>query len=187
MAKVDCNGLLSSISGRVGDLVYRRVGRQTIAQRPPQHRPPRSAGQRKTQGVFGGGSAFAAEIVKPNSELRALYAQRGRRRHLNFRQVAIRDFFHPPHVDALNRAGYSPSAGGPLVISASDDFEVVRVTCVLRRADGTIVAFGDAKPKFTHWEYGAPPAASLSERATVAVITAFDRPGNFAVQEFPLR
>ena len=155
-----------------------------MLQRRPTFTKPWSEAQGKTRTTFGGGSQFAATI-KADPLLRELYAARGRRRQLNYRQMAIRDYFHAPSVDALLTAGYTAPAGGELVVRASDDFEVVRVILALHAADGNVVAEGDAILRDRFWHFTVPPSAGGNPPVNAAV-TAFDRPGNSTTRQFPL-
>src|SRR3954468_2267538 len=123
MPTVHLNSALNAVSGKIGDFVYRRYRGKTILQRRPRFTHAWTAKQEGTRATYAGGSAYAA-IVKADPVLRARYAARGRRRQLNYRQMAIRDFFNPPSVDKLQTSRYCAATGGVLQASARDDFEV---------------------------------------------------------------
>jgi hypothetical protein len=69
---------------------------------------------------------------------------------------------------------------------ARDAIEVVRVVVALRDSDGAVVRLADATAHGGVWRLAVPPPGPGAKPATHACITAFDRPGNFAIREFPL-
>lgn len=185
MPTVHLNSALHGVSGHFGDLVYRRYRGRTILQRRARFTQPWSAAQEKTRATFAGGSAYAAQVAA-DPALRALYAQRGARRRLNFRQMAIRDYFNPPSLGELDRTAYRAGTGGRLAIEACDDFEVVRVSMELHDASGTVTTQSDAAHTGRFWECQVPaPATGVSPPRAVTV-TAYDRPGNATARRFPL-
>jgi hypothetical protein len=184
MAKAHLASFLHGLGGALGDYVYRRHRGGTVLQRRPVFKQPWSAAQQTTRATFGAGSAFAAKI-KADPVLRALYAEHGRRRQLNYRQMAIRDYFTPPTIADLRPDGFTPATGGRLCVEAHDDFEVVRVRYVLRAADATLVAEGEAQ-RTQGWEIVVPPPPAGAPPAANATITAYDRPGNATERTFPL-
>jgi hypothetical protein len=185
MAKVHLNSALNNISGCLGSHVYRRYRKKTVLQRRPVFTQPWSAAQKETRATFGGGSAYA-EKIKADPVLRELYKERGRRRLLNYRHMAIRDFFNPPTVGDLDTTGYKAPTGGVLVVHATDDFEVVRVHFALSNAAGADVFAGDATPDGISWRFTAPPPAPGVAAPVTVVVTAYDRPGNATERKFPL-
>jgi hypothetical protein len=56
----------------------------------------------------------------------------------------------------------------------------------VRDAEGAVVQFGDATYDGPYWRYTIPPPVAGRAPAAGVVITAFDRPGNFAIGTYPL-
>ena len=117
--------------------------------------------------------------------VRPLYKERGKQRLLNYRQMAIGDFMNPPTLHGVRFADYTPAGGGPLLIDARDDFEVVRVHVVLRNPDGVTLSEGDATLRGM-WLYPAPAVSPGGKPAARIEITAYDRPGNVATMTYPV-
>jgi hypothetical protein len=190
MARVRLNSFLNGVSGKLGNYAFRRHRGRTVMQRLPRCALLRSHGQRQTSRTFRGGADFAL-VVRANPTLYALYREFGRRKKLSYRHMAISDAFDPPRVEELLRRAYSSECGGELGVRAFDRFGVARVAFVLRDATGAILLYGDGAQRADGtdrdaWYFHVPPPAPGSNRATSVTITAFDRPGNFAVQTFPL-
>lgn len=184
MAKVNLGSVLHGLSGAIGDQVFRRYRGRTVVQRRPVFTQPWSEAQTETRHTFAGGSRYAAQ-VKADPALRELYATRGKRRRLNYRQMAIRDFFHAPKVDAVDTSAYQGETGGRLTVRASDDFEVVRVTIALQDPAGNIVATCETAACNSTWQ-GELPAVAHDPASMKIVVTAFDRPGNATTRAFPV-
>lgn len=189
MAHVEVNTALGSLHGTLGGHVFRKRGNKTIIQSRYQRTAPIGPGQSRTMRTFGDASQWFRVVVKADPVLHALYRKRGRERRkgrLNSRQMAIRDYFHPPEVDQLDFNHYDPAAGGRLLIHASDDFEVVRVVVTLRDADGAVFSTGDAQAVYGMWHYGAPALPAAGKLPAAAEVTAYDRPGNATTKSFLL-
>jgi len=185
MARARLNPALTSINGNVDGYVYRHYRGRTVIQRKPVFTQPWSEAQAKTRTTFAGGSAFAAK-VKADPELRAFYTQAGKRQKLNYRQMAIRDYFNPPTVDGLETYRYSPAKGGELRVDATDALGVARVRYELRDATGAQLAAGDATLGDVAWSCTLAPAPATAARPFAILITAEDRPGNATSRTFPL-
>jgi hypothetical protein len=95
--------------------------------------------------------------------------------------LAVADFLHAPSVDEIDLTGYTGRPGGTIVVRASDDFEVVQVSLVIRAGDGTLVEQGPATLESGAWRYTTTVAAPVGAPVVVEV-TACDRPGNKTVE-----
>lgn len=184
MAKVILNRLLDSACGTVDGMVLRRYRGRVVLQRKPQFTEPRTAAQLATQGRFGGGSIYAAQ-VKADPALRELYRTRGKTCELNYRQMAIRDFFNAPLIREVSFPPPTALAGGELLVEAIDDFEVIAVTVAVRDEAAAIIAEGNAQLDSAGWRFLLP--SSHESKPHSVEVTATDRPGNCTrrVVEFP--
>lgn len=185
MAKAHVNRFLNGLSGTIDDHVFRRHRGKTILQRKPTFTLPRTEAQVATMKTFSEGSKFAA-LVKADPDLRRRYATRGRKVKLNFRHMAIGDYFHAPTVEHFDADRYTAAGGGTLTIVAADDFEVVRVAVTLHDADDRVVASGDAVGQRDVWQFEVAPPVGGAKPPVRATVTACDRPGNATTEEFPL-
>src|ERR1043165_9077063 len=157
MPTVHLNCVLNGISGHFDDLVFRRYRGKTVTQRKPRFTLPWGAGTLRTRNTFAGGSAFAAR-VGADPVLRAYYHQRGARRQLNFRQMAIRDYFSIPEVCGLRRNGYLPDQGGLVHINAGGKVGLCRLRPAVDAAGGPRLGDGDApRDPPPLWPFVAPP------------------------------
>jgi hypothetical protein len=180
---------LGALHGKIDGFVFRKQGDKTLCYRLPERTQPFSEKQKKTIRTFSDASHWVRTVVKPDPALRALYRKRGcarRKGRRNFRQMAIRDFFHAPEVNGLEFQHYQPATGGRLVIHATDDFEVVRVTVALRDTAGMVFSSGNAVLANGAWRYDAPALPATGQLPVTAEVTAYDRPGNATTKCFVL-
>ena len=95
----------------------------------------------------------------------------------------MRDHYSAPEIHASDLAKYHLDAGGPILIRAADDFEVVRVTVSLDDASGGLLAEGEATYRTGKWEFTAPPLPPGFPAPMHVVATAYDRPGNATMKK----
>ena len=124
--KVHLNSALGSLHGKIEGYVFRRYRGKQILQKTPTFTQPWGAGTLAQRKEFGGADAWYKSVIKPNPDLVNLYRERGKKKQLNYRQMALRDFFNPPTIDGLYLSDYRPADGGLIKVSATDDFEVRR-------------------------------------------------------------
>jgi hypothetical protein len=154
-------------------------------QKKPVFKLPWTPKQKAARSTFAAASQYALE-VKRNPELVLKYKQRGEWRNRNFRHMAMRDYFNPPEIWDLHLGDYQANTGGLLAIDAHDDFEVVRVECVVTDASGTVVAAGQATLRDNHWEFAVPPPNNGAKPAASVIVTAYDWPEHGAMKRFEL-
>ena len=184
MARVTHNLLLQGISGKVGPLVVRQVGGQTVVQAAEAKaaRAPRSPRQQAHLNRFYQAQLYAkAQLRDPAVE--ALYATRTDDRRRSAYAVAVADFMHAPKIIGLDTRAYHGRPGDVLRVQATDDFAVVGVHLCLLAASGALLEEGEAILQADGcWHY-------LVQQAQVPAtceVTAHDRPGNTARQVYSL-
>lgn len=185
MPKVRLNTALTGISGKIDEYVFKVYRGRTLLSKKPTFTKPWSEGQGDWRKTFSAASGFAA-LIKEDPELRERYRRRGKRLKLNYRQMALRDYFHPPEIEWLTTTHYRPAEGGTLEIGARDDFEVVAVQVTLRGADGAVILSGDAIPARRVWHFDVPVPGPGARNPTAVEISARDRPGNVSTRTFSL-
>jgi len=178
MAKLNLNPLLTSIQGRIGDLVFVREGDRISvrakAEKLPQFRSP---AQTAHTARFVVASRWARTLLA-DPAMHALY-QKACHDHLTPHNAAVSDFMHPPVVDAIDLDSFTGNPGDVIRILASDDFRIVRLTVQILAVDRQILEEGEAEwngPSVC-WAYIAqtpvpPETTVLIEAAAV------DLPGN---------
>ena len=188
MARVILNSAIGLARGRIGDVIFRRHKGGMVAQAPLVRRKPWSRPQRCHRDHFKNHADYAA-TVRADAALREAYATAGAKRKkkpLNYWQAAIRDHANPPKIAFFRTLDFTPAAGGDIAIWAYDDFKVVRVHVAIRDATGSVISAGEAQQVVERWLYHIPAPAPGTNSASSVVVTAFDRPGNFAIGTFAL-
>ena len=185
MARVRTSGLLGAIAGQIDGYVFKTYRGRTILTKKPAFTSGWSKAQKETRKTFKAASDFS-ETIKADPELLEAYKAKGRRLRLNYRQMALRDAFNPPSVDALDVSRFKRDAGGTLAITASDDFAVTGVSVAVMDTAGRVLANGEARYARGVWHFDVPSAKSTAGAPASAVVTAHDRPGNVTTRTFPL-
>lgn len=182
MARVTRGSLLQGISGKIGGIVVRQVGNETIvsAAESKGARAPRSARQQAHLTRFHQAQRYAAAQLRDEAA-RALYATGVGGRLQSPYHVAIADFMHAPQITGIDTAAYQGRPGDLIRVAATDDFAVVSVLLRLESATGDVLEEGPATPAPAgpDWHYAVQ---TTTARAAVLHVRAFDRPGNVAEQ-----
>jgi hypothetical protein len=185
MARVTNNLLLLGISGKIGPLVIRQVGGQTIVQSAESkaQRAPRSPKQQAhLQRMYQAQLYAKAQIQDPATK--ALYATRIDQRRTSAYTVAIADFMHAPEILGLDARAYRGRPGDALRIQATDDFEVIAVVLRFLSPTGTELETGPATPQpGGDWLYLTQHDHAAG---TTCEVEAHDRPGNLSTRRFTL-
>lgn len=176
MARVKLNPILEQLSGKVGDLVFRKYGDDTVISRKPGPSGfPPTPGQVAQRARFRDAS-FYGRMALANTDDRAFYEAVAARRRQPLFSVIVEDFLKPPVVDEVDAAAYAGSTGEPILIRAHDDVEVTGVTVTLFDGD-TELESGPATIDEWRWRYEAQTDVPSGTVVTVTAI-ATDRPGN---------
>src|SRR5262249_49937951 len=144
MAKLKVNPLLTAIRGRIGDLIFVREGDQLSVRRAAE-KPlvPRSAAQVAHNSRFAVASRWA-HMLLVDPAMRRLYAQ-ACHDHLTPHNIAVKDYMHPPVVEAIDLESYTGHPGDAIWIPATDDFRIVRVAVQILTVDRQLLEEGAAE------------------------------------------
>lgn len=180
MAKLNLNPLLASLQGRVGNLVFVREGDSIwVRPRAKQSSRGRSPAQVAHTSRFAVASRWARTILE-DPAVHALY-QAACHDHLTPHNLAVKDFMHPPVIDALDLDSYAGHPGDTIRILGADDFKIVRVEVRILTVDRQALEEGEAEWNQVAdcWAYVArtlaPPGSTVLIEAS-----ALDLPGNRA-------
>lgn len=185
MAKVELNPSLMHISGRIGNLVYRKNGNGTmLAPLPTPSTTPPTAAQVSVREQFAAAAAYATAVLA-DPVLGARYAAAGDARGLRPRAMAVSDFFSPPVVKAVDLTAYHGAIGDVIAVRAIDDFEVTGVTVAIRDAANVVLEQGAAVLAEGLWRYAATTAVAVGQTVTIEAV-AKDRPGHTGTKSEPL-
>lgn len=185
MAKVRLNPILEQIRGQVGDLVFKRYGKEVIISRKPD-----LSGVEPTEAQLAVRERFRqaalyGKMVMADPETKMLYVEAAKAKGKPVFSLTVADFFNAPSVDEVDLSGYAGAVGDEIVARASDDFDVVGVGVALTDADGNPIESGEATetpPDSGRWVYAATAAVDTGATVRIAV-TATDRPGGVAEAE----
>jgi hypothetical protein len=185
MAKVKLNPILEQVSGKVGDLVFRRYGDQTVISQKPD-----TEGRQWTEAQLAHRERFRqaalyGRLVMADPETKALYEEAAGARGKPVFSLTVADFFNAPSVDSVDLSNYTGAAGDAIVIMASDDFAVLAVQVSLTDGDGNMIESGaalESPPNSGRWVYTATVAVNTGTTVRIAV-TAEDRPGGLGTGE----
>ena len=170
MAKVIDNMLVRVLSGKLGDqVVLRRLrdGRTIVCAKPDFSNRKLSKGQKKHHKRFQAASAYAREASRSNP----IYAQLAEGTMKNAYNVALRDWFHAPVIQRLERRGKT------VRVEVTDDVMVASVQVMILDKKGKVAEKGEAvRKKGDWWEY------ALGTEGKV-IVEARDLPGNLAREE----
>lgn len=182
MANVKLNPVLEQIRGQVGDLVFKRYEDRVILSRKPDlsgHQA--TAAQQAVRQRFRQ-AALYGKMVMADPDARARYDQAAEARRKPVFSLTVADFFNAPAIDEVDVSAYTGSTGDPIVVRASDDFEVSRVEVSLTDPDGAVLEEGAATLDGHRWVYTAQ--TDVGSGATVRIgVRALDRPGGAGVDQ----
>ncbi len=182
------NPIMSGMSGRVGNLIFRRRGNKTFVCAAPKtknkKRSPTSQ-QSKNQLTFHKATRYASWAMQ-HSSLKELYEKKARkgRTALN---IAFRDAYIPPEIRDIYAESYLGKPGDMIMIEADDDFKVISVKVSIRLAGGELLEEGKALEDVNpvYWVYFTSfPNNSLP--GTTIQVMAEDLAGNITIRTLQL-
>ncbi len=185
MAKVRLNPIMEQVRGQVGDLVFRRFGDEVVMSRKPNTEGRVWTEAQMAQREQFRQAALYGKMVIADPQAKAVYEAEAQARGVPVFSVMVADFFNAPSVDEIDVSGYAGKVGDPIIVRASDDFEVTGVTVVMSTGDGQAVELGAAvetPAKSGRWMYTATQAVPAGTAVRIAV-TATDRPGHKTTKE----
>ncbi len=185
MAKVKLNPILEQISGKVGDLVFKRYGDEVVlSQKPDLSGREMSEAQLAAQERFRQ-AALYGKLVMADPETKSLYEDAAKANGKPVFSLTVADFFNAPSVDEIDLANYSGAIGDEIIVWASDDFAVVGVQVALMNTHSQLIESGQAveSPSASgRWIYSATAYVEVGTIVRIAV-RASDRPGGVGEAE----
>ncbi len=180
MASVSLNPVFNRMSGKLGDLVFKRYGKGTIlARRPDFASREFSAAQKAVQDRFRQAAAYGKATLG-NAQARAPYDAASERDGQPVMSLMVRDYLTAPVVDDIDLQEYTKSTGDRILVRATDDFEVTGVSVEIADGNGTVFESGQATfsaADGARWVYNA--TVNVPANTTVQVkATATDRPAH---------
>ena len=177
MARVKLNPIIDQVQGKIGDLVFRNYGGDTVLSRLPDLSGVVPTAGQEAQRVRFRDAAFYGRVVLEDPPARAFYEEVAARRKQPLFSVIVGDYLNSPVVDAIDAAAYAGATGDPILVRAHDDVEVTAVTVTLTDDAGAELETGPAVSDGGSWRYEAQTDVP-SGTAVVVTARASDRPGN---------
>ena len=181
--KIKLSPLIKELSGKLGDVVFRRCGDKVIAcRRPTKSKRKPTQEQHAHRNRFIDAVQYANRQVR-NPVAKAEYETRITENRLSAHAVAMADFFHPPVIELIDTSAYHGNAGETIVIKAVDDFRVTSVLVAIK-CDGLLTEEGEAlrQGSTDYWHYTSKVAYTKLS-ATRICVAAIDKPGNMTTAE----
>jgi hypothetical protein len=155
MAKFRMNKMVDSATGKVGNMVFRQVGRRTLyTQAPEREHVVTTVGQRAQRDRFKRAVSYARNCIL-DPVLKEAYEKRtGGKEFLTGFNVAVTDYLHAPKIDSVDLSGYTGQPGENLIAKVFETAKVVSAKVTIVLADDTLVEKGDANliDSF-NWQY----------------------------------
>lgn len=178
--KMEPGSGIAGLSGRVGNLVFRRIadGTTYVQQAPGPSQRSGSAAQQQYRARFGAAAAYG-RTQQASAEGRAYYQSFvAAGRFASVYQVALADFLKPPQLLAVETSNYQGQGGAQLRIQAHDPHGVAVVWVRILNATGQVLEEGTAALEGGDWWAYQTTHSHLAARQLQ--VTAQDRPGNTA-------
>jgi len=180
MAKITYNPGWDHVHGHVGGFIYKeQQGRDILAKKPDQVHQPNTPAQVTQRGKFKDAAAYAKGIMG-DLTVKPLYVAKAKADRSNPFAEAVKDWFTPPVVDAIDLSQYQKHPNEAITVLAHDDVEVTGVTVELKNASThAVLESGPANfdPPTGRWVYMPTTDASAVAQVTVTA-TALDLPGH---------
>lgn len=181
--KIKLSPLVKELSGKLGNVVFRRCGDKIIAcSRPAKSKRKPTQEQHAHRNKFIDAVQYANRQVR-NPVAKAEYESRITANKLSAHAVAMADFFHPPVIALIDSSTYHGNAGETIVIKAVDDFRVTSVLVAIK-CNGNMIEEGEAlrQGSTDYWHYTSK-VANTKLSVTRICVAAMDKPGNVTTAE----
>ena len=184
MGKASNNSPLRGTRGRLGKIaVFKEVRGKTVTSNMPKEFKSNSPKQVVVKKTFSKASYYAKrQQQKP--EVKALYQTGINAKKHSAYVVAMSDYLKAPEIEPVNKLGYTGAIGQQILIEATDDFNVTKVSVVIQDAAGAEIERGDATSNIDvlfQWVY-TTTAVNPALAGSKIMVTAVDVAGNMTVR-----
>jgi hypothetical protein len=180
MARSKSNIVIEGLSGKIGNLVFRRRkkdGKVFVSAAPSPHKVGPTEAKKKVNDKFQQAVMYGKSVVA-NPYLKSLYAQKASGGQTAF-NVAVADYLNAPTIVEIDLNNYTGQVGSVVQIKAIDNFKVAGIQVIIKGANGVLLESGEAVENIENefWTYTATEQNSLLGGTRVTVI-ASDLPQN---------
>jgi hypothetical protein len=179
MARLDPNGLIGILHGRIGDLVLvRQSGGRIIVRARPDRTAAFTPSEKGNQSAFAKAAGYVRRI-RQEPEQYAVYEEVARATGRRACDLAHADFRHAPVIRDIDAGAYRGQSGEPIGIEATDDFGVIRLEVLIMNLAGVVLEQGALVPEKNQAKCVYLTHTRVASGQTVAIqVLATDRPGN---------
>jgi hypothetical protein len=156
MAIANDNVIMRFQRGKIGDLIFRVWGENTVVSKAPDYsKIPRSEAQKANSRRFRVGTAYGHRVL--NDPVAYAFYDKKRRRNQTVWNVAISDYMKRPEIAEIDVWNYSGQEGNTIRVKARDNYCVASVNVMIINASGFEVESGMAVqlPGSNIWVYKA--------------------------------
>jgi hypothetical protein len=184
MAKINLNSILSGVKGKLGNLIFRQVGKRTIIQTMPgKSKRKRSPAQKAHNERFEGAIRYAREATGDGAPTKADYQARADGMKTAY-SVAIGDFMHAPEILGIDVSRYHGRKGDVIRARCLDDFQVAEVYVCILSAPEVVLEDGQALRSDNGIDWCYETQQDYAEVANLMIrVAARDKAGNLTMKE----
>jgi hypothetical protein len=186
MALANDNILMRFSRGRIGDVIFRVWGENTVVSKAPDYsKIKRSEAQKAVNLRFKGATGYGHRAL--NDPVAYAYYDPKRRGIQTVWNVAISDYMKRPEIAEIDVWNYSGQAGNTIRVKASDNYGIASVIVMIINALGFEIENGMAvqMPGSEVWVYKAVEE-NPEWRGGRVVVRVTDSPGNMVRGEIRL-
>jgi hypothetical protein len=183
MAIANDNVIMRFQRGRIGDLIFRVWGNNTIVSKAPDYsKIPRSEAQKANSNRFKGATGYGHRVLK--DPVAYAFYDKKRRVSQSVWNVAISDYMKRPEIAEIDVWKYKGQAGNTVRVKAKDNYGIVSVIVMIINALGFEVESGMAvqMPGSEVWVYKAKEE-NPDWKGGKVVVRVSDSPGNLVRAE----
>jgi hypothetical protein len=186
MAIANDNVIMRFQRGKIGGLIFRVWGENTVVSKAPDYRKiKRSEAQKANSRRFKVATAYGHRVL--NNPVAYAFYEKKRRGSQTVWNVAISDYMKRPEIAEIDVWNYKGHAGNTIRVKASDDYGVASVIVMIINALGLEVENGMAvqMPGSEVWVYKTMEE-NQEWRGGRVVVRVTDSPGNVVRAEVSL-
>jgi len=144
MAIANDNVITRMLHGRIGNVIFRKVGKKTIASKAHDYSKHKwTKAQIENRKRFGKASLKVNKKLRDDPELKNKYKKLAKGNQ-NANNVAMSDYLKPPEITEINVKNYKGQKGNTIRVGAKDKYFIAGVIVMILNAQGIEVESGMA-------------------------------------------
>ncbi len=182
MASFKMNKMVDAASGKVGNMVFKQVGRRTLYTQAPEHLKPATENQTLQRERFKRAATYAKTVLLDPATKAAYEKSVAGQEFQHAFTAALKDYLKSPVVDSVNTIAYRGNTGDHIMLRVFDSFKVAQAVVTITAPDNTLIETGAAvqSPDSAEWVYVATNANAAVTGSKLAVAVT-NKPGNITM------